>query len=362
MVLQHIPIWVYVGECSDSDNSFVQFKHDIKRHDNILRYFICNHSESKEVKNLTFFERLFIIKFKSKLNRAIFIASKGVVTSSFDERRYIPNRKDLRFNSDITNLNVCFMPNNILFSDYDDMFSKERNILCNKIMASTKSEEDLCINRLHFRKNDILLAPRPVFQKFTEKKQNSKKILIAFSSRKNLIEREKYDNTYADYFTSTDYFVNIYNLLTSFQLHNTLRKNGIELVFKLPKELTRFDALFKLDQIFFDHDSNVQPNEYICLITDYTSFIFDFLFCDIPVIHYVPDKICIKAGLHFFRNVYFEIEKYCDKTNDINDVIDLTNKYISNNKSNSCYDFFFKKDQNISDTIYKMLKNYFIGK
>ena len=49
-------------------------------------------------------------------------------------------------------------------------------------------------------------------------------------------------------------------------------------------------------------------SDYVCLITDFSSILFDYLYLDKPVIGFFPDRYEFDGGVHNYREFYFPLE------------------------------------------------------
>ena len=125
------------------------------------------------------------------------------------------------------------------------------------------------------------------------------------------------------------------------------------------------DDIIRIVRYFFSDRvklvKSVDFQDYKMLITDFSSFQFDYIDYLRPIIYFIPDKVEFNAGLHTYKeldlksdnnfaNTYYEVE---DVINEIQDII--KNKYkvplkfekrmknfFSYNKKKSCCDVIYE--------------------
>ena len=105
-----------------------------------------------------------------------------------------------------------------------------------------------------------------------------------------------------------------------------------------------------------------KTDEYDMLITDYSSFQFDFIKHNIPITYFVPDPKEFKAGLHTYRKLDLPLEEaFGDVVYTADELINKIEYYIKNDfipeeKYKNKMEKFFYKTKNSRDKIYESLK------
>ena len=103
-------------------------------------------------------------------------------------------------------------------------------------------------------------------------------------------------------------------------------------------------------------------DEYKICITDYSSFVFDFVYLNRAIIYFMPDLKEFKAGMNDYRELDIPFEKgfgeftqsESELCSAIQRIIDNSGEPISPYKERNA-DFFFDKDKNACDKIYDFI-------
>ena len=191
---------------------------------------------------------------------------------------------------------------------------------------------------------------------------SAKKILYAPSWRNYLVG----DNingqwqTLEKKFTASRYYARIKDFLESEELNRLLEEHGYELDIKMHPIFQKYaSSLFKCSQRVCLKE-NVNEGEYNLFITDFSSYMFDFIYMGIPILSFIPDYEEFKCGMNGYRNVdfmnYVE-EDMIAKAPD--EIIDKIEKFFVI-KRGLPYEvkFFEHGSKQIADLIYERCKDY----
>ena len=359
------PIWLYSDKGGLVDNAYIQFKHDIKKKDGITRYYVYNEPYSKIKDKFTVEEQKHLLKFKSLKHKKLFIRCDKILTSFSDLQVYCPFNTGIKWYRDIIKYDLIYLQHGILHANLIDMYSKEFTEI-SKFVISSNFEENNLISKYNYDKEDFIKSGMPRMSLINDKIEVKNKILYAPSWRKyligNLVNNKRKLKTRE--FLASSYFKANYNLLHSKELNELLEKNNIILDFKLHPIFKEYGPLFELDNcpnIKLSFDKTV-IEEYKLFITDFSSFQFDFVALKRPIIYFVPDMDCFKAGLHTYRKLDLAYEDAFGKlclTSD--ELLDEMKTLINQNfKMKPIYkkrmDNFFEISKNPCEKIYKEIK------
>ena len=128
--------------------------------------------------------------------------------------------------------------------------------------------------------------------------------------------------------------------------------------------------IFRCYDNFFNEKDNIKfvqnanPSDYLLVITDYSSIIFDYVYANTPVIYFVPDYDLYKAGItHLYNKLDLPMENgFGPFTTNINDLLFELNKFINANYKldkkyiNKANNFFICKE-NHREKLYQELMN-----
>lgn len=365
-------IWLYYDSPNMYDNGYYQFLHDFEMKDGVKRYYIFDGDNKKINEKFSKKERKNVIRYGSLKHKIAFLKSKKVITSDSVFNDYCPFKKSIRWYRDITNYDLIYLQHGILYANLVRMYGKEYTEI-SKIVISSEFEKQNLIKNYKYNEEDLICAGMPRFDmekdnlKIRQESKNSvKKIIYAPSWRKylvgELVNRSRLANM-SEMQQSSFYKKNI-EILTSERLKKILKDNDIIFEFKLHPNFSCYKELFQeacSENIRLGKDE-VSPQRYDMLITDYSSFQFDFIKHDIPIIYFVPDLPEFKAGLHTYRKLDLPLEEaFGDVTYTSEDLINKIEYYIKNNfdvepKYKERMDNFFFDISNSRDKIYNALK------
>ena len=303
-------IWIYMDNCKSFDNGYYQFKHDINKHDNIRRYYIYS-NKSELNKRFNENERKYLVKYGSIKHKMLYINSKKIITSFVDISLYCPFNNSLMFYKDLASYELIYLQHGILHASLRKMYSK-RNKEIDKFVISTNFEKNNLINHYGYSEKDLLITgmPRNNFEINSKVKKDT--ILFAPSWRSYLIgnfvniKRELKTQE----FLNSKYFKEIYDFLHSKELKKYIEDNNLNFIFKLHPIFSEYLKHFKLEKLKYikTTNENVDINQYILFITDFSSFQFDFVKAKIPIIYFLPDEYEISCGLHTYRTLDLKYE------------------------------------------------------
>lgn len=303
------PIWLYYDNGRVPDNGCVQFKHDFKKKDGVLRFYVYDDDYGKIKKHFSREEQKYLLKFKTLKHKKIFLRCDKILTSFTDLQVYCPFNNGIEWYTDIKKYELIYLQHGILHANLRKMYSKEFTEI-SKFVISTEFEEKNLIQKYNYEKHDFIKSGMPRMQKKNKLVEQKNKILFAPSWRQYLIGnlvKGKRDLKIREFLNSS-FFKETYDLLHSKKLQSLLKTNHFTLDFKLHpifKEYAKFYELEHVENVHMDFgETNIE--EYKIFITDFSSFQFDFVLLKRPILYFVPDKVEFDAGLHTYRELDLE--------------------------------------------------------
>ncbi|MCR5846615.1 MAG: bifunctional glycosyltransferase family 2 protein/CDP-glycerol:glycerophosphate glycerophosphotransferase [Lachnospiraceae bacterium] len=309
-------IWLYY-DCAgvEKDNGMLQFLHDHSKQDGIKRYYII--SDDSQKKHLP--KTTAGIVWGSKKHKEMFLKCRKILTAFIEEKNIIPfEESEYDLYSGQFKFEVIYLQHGVLHIDMPWKYSVER-LPADKIVISTLNEEKI-LKRYGYEDENLLKTGMPRFAVKPVKKPNAKRILFAPSWRSYLMGRyidrkwEPMDRK----FISSSYFRGLTEFLTDKKFEDLLEKHDMVMDVKL-------HPIFKCYERYFQNlsdrvrlvDSTVDTGEYRIFITDFSSYMYDFLYADIPVLYFLPDSDEFKSGMNGYRNLtdesYWRNVKYDTK-------------------------------------------------
>ncbi len=356
-------IWLYNDKAGVYDNGYLQFKHDISIKDGIKRYYVFDGKLDENKFDAK--ERKYVIKLGSVKHKLLFLKSDKILSSFVNTQHYSPFDKKLKYYKDIFRFDLIYLQYGILQATAIKKYSKEFTPI-DKIVISSKFEENNFIENYNYSKNDLIKCGMPRFDEINKDTEIENKIIFAPSWREYLIgeavnKKRKID---INRFINSDYYKKIVEFLKNERLQNILKEKNIVIDLKLHPIFEPYSVCF--EEIKNDNiniiTGNINLRKYKAFITDFSSYQFDFVKLIRPICYFIPDIKEFKAGLHSYKELDLKYEDAFGKlclTSD--ELVDETIKIIKDDfKLEKDYkkrmeNFFFKID-NCKDTLYRLLK------
>ena len=309
-------VWLYCDN-GNLDNAYFQFCHDIEQKDNIKKYYVCSPKSAKLVDKK--YQKNIIIA-KSLKNKIAFLKSKKIFTSNSSLISYCPFRSYSKV-KDVIQYELIYLQHGVLHANLSFLYNKE-NTEISKIIISTEFEKENLMKNYGYRSSDLLKFGMPRYDMISKKTSKIKnRILFAPSWRYYLsIEGVKGE----DIFKKSNYYKNINSLINDPKFISFLEKNKIYFDIKLHPIFMKYSDFFEYKSKYINIcNTDVNLKEYKVLITDFSSFQFDFIDNNRPIIYYIPDKSEYSAGLHTYRNLDLPYEKaFGNLYYDYNDLVE----------------------------------------
>ncbi|MFS0942955.1 hypothetical protein IGK28_002080 [Enterococcus sp. DIV0182] len=307
-------IWLYSDREGVIDNAYYQFMNDFSKDDGVERYYIVDGDPHPLVQeNIPEVNR---IHYGSVEHFQILTVTQLILGAyqGFDE--IFPYGKELyELIKDKISFDFVYLQHGVLHATTPWIYSKERTYI-DKFVVSSEYEKENLIKNYGYTEKDILLTGMARFDiknKETKviEKPSEKRILFAPSWRNTLIDHregtEWIVNT--DALLNSKYYEGIKELFNSNDLYRLLEENDLFFDIKLhPIFATEAKKMgLESDRIHFI-DENFPLETYKIFITDFSSFVFDAVYGNIPIIYYVPDYYYFRDGNHTYSNLDISLD------------------------------------------------------
>ena len=304
-------IWLYNDANTNIENGLLQFRHDRKMQDGILRYYIYD-NEWEEIKHhFDNSELPYLVQFGSKKHKRLFSQASKILSAYAQFNYYSPFKIEDRHKfSDKWRYELVYLQHGILHASLPWQYGNDRMNI-DKVVVSSKFEFENMVKNYAFEENELIPSGmvRLDYIDRTQKPQN--KILIAPSWRHYLIGDIKNNRwmPFPDKFVKSEFYNGYMELFESQRLQILLEQYDFELDFKLHPIFECYISQFhiKNDRIHLVEES-VELSQYKICITDFSSFVFDFVYCGRPVLYFVPDYEKFKSGMHTYRELDIPLE------------------------------------------------------
>lgn len=329
---ENAKIYLYM-DCRgvEKDNGYYKFLEDWGKRDGIVRKYICD-PENKNLSELfTKAQLKDVIPFGTKKHKVYFLASKKIFTAFVEDINLFPFESyEYDSYSDFFDFEVVYLQHGILHGSLPWKYTPEM-VMADKVCVSTDYEQRLFEEKYHFRKEDILSSPMYRLKTLDKNAVPERKILFAPSWRQYLIGPD-IDGVWQplpDVFVNSDYFKRISDFLNSEKLEELLEKYDYTLDFKLHPIFSCYEKCFEIKNKRVKMiNSSKKIEKYEKFITDFSSFMFDFLYLDRQVYSFIPDEMQFRCGMNSYREIEPQSEKMLIK---IKGAEDLDKLFVSTN-------------------------------
>lgn len=301
-------IWLYCDSSKTvKDNAYYQFIHDTKKSDGIERYYVYN---SKADINGWFDDSIRdkLVVYGSVKHRLYSLCAEKILTSFYGLRDFMcypPGA--LKYFSDLTNFELVYLQHGVLHAHLPTMYSLDRMML-DKEVVSTKFEVQNLTKNYCFDESFLIKSGMPRLDHIDTSSKAEKKILFAPSWRKFLVSSDGKGSWKANerQFLNSEFYKNTMAFLCSPKLNEALKKHGYVLDFKPHPNFRMYDKFFE-EKLNGKTVRLAQPTvdeySYSIFITDFSSFMFDFIYLKRPILYFMPDLELFEAGLNHYREL-----------------------------------------------------------
>lgn len=358
-------MWLYNDRMGVFDNGYVQFMNDMNKQDGIERYYIYDKEDINHPKIKAIPKNMLVVRNSNK-HRFMFIYSSMILTSYAGLLDYSPLKEEtFNFVYDRIKYKLVYLQHGILHAHLPRYYNHD-SMQIDYFVVSSDFERDNLLNIYGYQKDQILTTGMPRLQEIDPKKiKKTNKILFAPSWRSSITGGIRADRSWridADSFARSDYYRNIKKFLYDKKLQDILKKYDYTLDVKLHPNFTSVRSLFpsKGRVKVIKPNESVNTNEYKLLITDFSSFLFDFARAHTDMMFYYPDYDEFINGNHSYNKLNLDLSKYADTYKDPEELINAIDKGIKKDFKLSkaaitFYDKLIYKADNNAEKIYQTL-------
>lgn len=307
-------IWLYSdASLVETDNAYFQFQHDFYQNDDITRYYITSIEKNRWEDFFKDEQIKFIIERNSEMHKVCYLHAEKLLTSYVNNNDFVAaspfSKEEESEKLDSIHHEIIYLQHGVLHADYRQQYCLEVNI-AHKIVVSSQFEIDNMINKYHYNKEDLIDSGMARYDHIDKEIKPMRKILFApswrgyFAKRNDMgewvLEKER--------FVNSNYYKGIIELLESSELIRLLEKSNYVLDVKLHPILQRAVGLFGDFSNRINIVEDVVVEEYAIFMTDFSSFAFDFVYLERPILYFVPDYQEFRCGLNAYRTLDLEFE------------------------------------------------------
>ena len=362
-------VWVYSDlptNVSEGSNALVQIIHDLRRNDGVLRYYVCNFKDEivschPELKGK-------VVEYGSEEHVVLALAASKILASYRERWTFFPEKETIRkFGDYCRDKRIVYLQHGCLHAHLPWYLGWDR-CLFDYVVVSSELECNVLVQGYSYPKRSLLKTGAPRTDRlFCESTEKSKKIALIPSWRSYLVGGNgKGRIPIDDRFTSSSFYRGITEFIQLIAAHRVLEEYGYQLDLKLHPNFRCYESHFDLDipgvNVVFD---DIDEREYAIAITDFSSYIYDFIYAGARVMYFLPDEAEFRAGLNHYSELEIPLDDaFGPYSNDAENAVSILSDILRDIESNvpSAYQekiegFFFKRDGKARDRLYRALVN-----
>lgn len=356
-------IWIYTDGPGKVDNAWLQFQHDASMDDGVLRFYAAN--GTYEDVSFASNRSARVISFRSRVHKLLFVAADKLLCSDVSQACYNPLGPKARPHySDMMNAEMIYLQHGVLWAHLPWYYSYDR-ILFDREVVSTVFEIENLTKNYGFRDDDLIRSGMPRYDNMDCDCASRNKILLCPSWRDYLIGKltKNGREPMRDKFERSDYFQGLSKLLHDSRLVDLLERNGYELHLKLHPQFECYSDLFSFQSEMISFaPSAIDETEYAIVITDYSSYSFDFVYLRRALVYYIPDEELFLNGINHYDRLDISLdEAFGEYAHSVEDVVDAIGRILANRgRSLPEYEkrqegFFLHYDNSQAERLYRAL-------
>lgn len=360
-------VWLY-HDCKGvrEDNAYYQFIHDIEKKDGVRRYYVINEEEfGKAKKRYPRKYRKHLIRFGGWFHKYLYMKARKIITAFIENNNYLPfSNKWLTRYMDINNqADVIYLQHGVLHAHLPWKYSQDR-LRIDKEVISTHYEKENLMNNYNFQENALITCGMPRYDYIDVNEKSVNRILFAPSWRKYLVGLAGTEwITTEGKFLMSKFYEETRDFLNSKKLQNILEENDFYLDFKLHPIFERYKHLYEITNPRVTLAENkISETQYKVFMTDFSSFVFDFVYLERPIIYFLPDEEMFRAGMNDYRELDIPFEDaFGDLARTAEEAVEAVDRIMKNDcrpekkYADKMKDFFFYKDDMQTERLYQAL-------
>ncbi len=361
-------VWLYYDLYTvEKDNGYYQFINDFKHDDGVERYYVYSREYSEIEHLFTKEQKRYLIKYGSYMHKLLYVSAEKFLTAFYGFSTISPFENEAEEGKylDIIKAQTIYLQHGVLHANLKTKNHAER-CRADKIVVSSEFEKNNYISNYGYEADDIVCTGMARYDYIHRDKKAKNKVLFAPSWRQYLTVVQsgaKWDLLESKLLKS-EYYIKFMEFLSDERLHELLEKNDLYLDVKLHPIIKDAKNLFNIDCDRINlAGETVDLEDYKVFITDFSSFVFDFVYLQRPVLYFVPDMDEFKSGMNHYRELDLPFEDAFGRlVLEASDAVNELENIVNNNyKAEEIYmdrmkDFFIEKD-NYAEALYDYLMN-----
>ncbi len=348
-------VWLYY-DCMgvEIDNGLRQYTHDLQFNDGIEKYYVL--TDKLQERHIP--KGAKTVEFGSDRHKKLILEADKIITAFIENDNIFPwQPTEYHTYANKMRFDVVYLQHGVLHVEMPWKYSPEK-IEADKVVVSCDVDHDLFLKNGYDEK-DLWKVKMPRFDDMQKKSGDRKKILFAPSWRSYLVTSADGHgwNVLRKKFYASKYYIGLKALFESDRISQILKDSGYSMDIKLHPIFMK-EKLFDTETPGFAGDrikfvKAVDEADYDLFITDFSSYMFDFLYMGIPVLSYIPDFDEFKCSMNSYRNVDFmdkvEPEEICKTPEELEEALQ---RFIAEGKAMDYHVEFYDGNGMAMDGIY----------
>lgn len=366
--ISHERVWIYIDNPNvpSQGNAFVQFLHDIDIHDGVKRLYLTSCMDEILKENPRLSGNL--LGFKT-WDHMVYLLQAELIMSSFIDRLIImPHEKGVtdRYADFAREQAFVYLQHGVLHAHMPWYCSYDRTMFDFEVISTSFEEDNLTSNYLF--PSDALIrsgAPRLDALEY-QSMPKQKKIALIPSWRGYLIGGNSAERIpKREALLKSSFYQGLMDFLNALNESGVLERYGYVLDLKLHPNFMAYEDLFTLEgsQIRLASGS-INEGDYAVAITDYSSYLYDFVYAGARIMYFLPDEQEFRSGVNHYSSLDLPFDEgfgpYSTSPEDAVEKLELLLRQIEQGEGNDEYrnhadSFFLHHDRKNADRLYDEL-------
>lgn len=307
-------VWLYYDLYTvEKDNGYYQFINDFQHKDGVERYYVYSRDISEIEHLFSEEQKRYLIRFGSLMHKLLYLSAEKVLTAFYGFSTISPFGSETEEANylDIIKFETIYLQHGVLHANLKLKNHVER-CRADKIVISSQFEKQNYMENYGYEENELICTGMARYEYIDRYKKAKNRILFAPSWREYLTVVQsgaKWD-LLENKIVASDYYKKFVEFLSDERLYNVLKEKDLHLDFKLHPIIKEAKNLFPVenDRIHMAPET-VELEDYKLFITDFSSFVFDFVYLNRPIMYFVPDMDQFKSGMNHYRELDLPFEK-----------------------------------------------------
>ena len=361
-------VWIYADlpTSLNAGNALLQIKHDIAINDEIERYYVSDFPQEVTSKNPELKGRVFACG--SWEHKVAMLAAEVLFTSYKEKWIFYPFDKEEWFKiGDLACAKkIIYLQHGILHAHLPWYLGYDRTLF-DYIVTSTTTEHKVLTKGYAYPEESLIETGAPRLDKLDpDTGVKKRKIVLIPSWRAYLVSGNAQERIPKNkLFESSNFYKGLLAFLDLVQKGGILEKYGCELDVKLHPNFRCYEQYFKLNIPYVNTlFEGINEAEYAVAITDFSSYVYDFIYSGARVMYFLPDEAEFRGGLNHYRELEIPFGTFgpysADPTKAAADLEEILASLEAGSPSpyqEKTDSFFLHRDSNACARLYEALSN-----